>query len=406
MQTQIPAQQTKQGQSQTEHKTTQFQQPQFADSRPEFAAQLRSQSLMANSPRVAQPKSMQAMMGMGMPVNADNQSTVQRVININGEQITHASRRAGVLFHEVVVPWLETNGYKTYGIKAQLVRYIKEQNANFIGADQFINTFIPWLQQQTRVVKGGKVTPVLKKFTVTGMSRPAWSSELKTKLGFAGGDNVRHVIRNATLKRALQLEFENYTDSDQRKRRMIEIGNRIGAATDGETIDVITKKVYETVYLNEANLFSGAGPYNQIIGFSADKVQALGQSLIDSEDLVNPAQIFNATFEIVVEASKSAGITVPNPVTNDLHSILQHIGEVYNQYDFVEPDEIGDLIMDIGINFGFDLIDGRVDSDQTNIAERQSRLIACEVALQQFLNSNGVEGDLANIFYDFVTISR
>lgn len=62
MQTQLPAQQAKQHQSEHQHTQSQTLQPQFEDNRPEAAAQLRLQSFMANSSRVAQLQGVQEMM--------------------------------------------------------------------------------------------------------------------------------------------------------------------------------------------------------------------------------------------------------------------------------------------------------------------------------------------------------
>jgi hypothetical protein len=88
MQTQIPAQQVQQNQSQsrTEHKSPESAQPQFEDARPEAMAQLRLQSLMANNARTTQLKSMQAMMAastpgrnLGQSLSAINPIPVQRM---------------------------------------------------------------------------------------------------------------------------------------------------------------------------------------------------------------------------------------------------------------------------------------------------------------------------------------
>ncbi len=86
MQTQIPAQQTQQNQSRAEQKSPQSAQPQFEDVRPEATAQLRLQSLMANSAQSTQVKSMQAMMAASTPVknlaqslSATNPISVQRM---------------------------------------------------------------------------------------------------------------------------------------------------------------------------------------------------------------------------------------------------------------------------------------------------------------------------------------
>ena len=62
----------------------------------------------------------------------------------------------------------------------------------------------------------------------------------------------------------------------------------------------------------------------------------------------------------------------------------------------------GDMVVDIGLGFGFDMIDGRVVADQSQIAERQERLVWTERALQAFIESKGMKGNLAEIFGIFL----
>lgn len=145
--------------------------------------------------------------------------TVQRVIKIGDETITHGSRRINALHSEVVVPYLEHNEFKSYGIKSQLVAYVREHDLVFSGTSDFLIAFMAWLAGRERKTKGDKTTPVLKKFSVTGLSRPKWSGDLKTKLGFGAGDNIRHVIRNASLKRALEVEYGKYKDDPSARKK-------------------------------------------------------------------------------------------------------------------------------------------------------------------------------------------
>ncbi len=341
------------------------------------------------------------------------QPVIQRVIDIGGETITHGSRKVNALFTGVVMPEMERLGFKTYGIKSRLVDYIKNNDLTFRSNQEFLQQFGAWLGTQTRNVKGGKTTPVLKKFDIGSLARPKWSDALKGKLGFQGGDNIRHVIRNATLKRALQIEFNKYGgDLGTQKRRMEEIAAALGVnLTPTDTIDKISAQIYNHVYLNEANLFSGQGPYNQIIGFSADTVKNYGEELIGmGDDMVSPAEVFETVRRRVIDASLKVGIPVPNPVTDDLTSVLQAVivqtTESGQKIDFIEAEELGDLIADIGLNFGFDLIDGRVPEDQGNVSKRQGMLIKVETALQTFIGSDGGQGDLKTIFAEFMSITR
>ncbi|GAA0377921.1 hypothetical protein [Bacillus horti] len=336
---------------------------------------------------------------------------IQRVIEISGERYTHGSKKVSNLYNYVVAPWLEQNEYKTYGIKSRLVEFIKNNDIEFNSNDHFLTEFIPWLQLQTRKVKGDKTTPVLKKFSIGKMSRPKWSNELKQKLDYQNGDNIRHVIRNATLKRALEIEYNRYLSLDDKKERFYDLADTIGIASGELTIDILAQEIYNKVYLNEANLFSGDGPYNQIIGFAADRVKQYGEELIALEDdIVDTRLVAGDVKNLISVASSQAGFGHTNAVTNDLHTIVDTvINEVaYEGYriDMMEAELIGDLVIDIGLNFGFDLIDGRVTEDQDNIAQRQGLLLQVETELQQFLASDGQTGDIKNIFQRFLEISR
>lgn len=334
---------------------------------------------------------------------------VQRVIQIGDETYTHGSRKkVNYLFDHIVAPLLEREGYKTYGIKSKLVEYIRDNNNDFTDVDAFLDTFMRWLEGQERNVKGGGKTSVLKRFDISRMARPKWNEKLKEELGFEDGDNIRHVIRNATLKRALKIEYDRPHIED-RDDRIREIAEHIGLSTDA-TIDVIAQKIYNEVYLNEANLFSGDGAYNQIIGFAADQVKRCGEDLLNSDELVNPLEIAEGVKRLVMDASGQTKFGRLNPVTIDLCNIIDTVINEKtfegDSIDYVEAEYMGDLIMDIGLNLGFDLIDGRVPADQINIAERQGELLQIETELQNFISSNGSTGSLKDIFKKFLEIER
>lgn len=341
----------------------------------------------------------QLMRGPASPAGA-----VQRVIEIGNSRYTHASRLVGDLYNDVVVPWLEKSGYKTYGIKSQMIEFIRIADARFQNNEEFLDKFGGWLAQRKRKVKGGKEVPVLKKFDIQSMSRPNWPKDMKARLGVRAQDNIRHVIRNATLKNALDIEYKKYQDFENRKKRMIALASAVGVQTDGISIDAISSEIYRVVYLNEANLFSGDGPYNQVIGFAADKMQAYGNELLGYEDLVSPVTVKEAAQAIIATAGKP--IVNSATVVADLNQVVDSLMMEYAKFDFVEAEELGDLILDIGLNFGFDLIDGRVQGDQENIGSRQGRLLECEMALRNFINSGGTSGDLLEIYKAFVSIGR
>ncbi|HET6764365.1 MAG TPA: hypothetical protein VFH27_11855 [Longimicrobiaceae bacterium] len=52
----------------------------------------------------------------------------------------------------------------------------------------------------------------------------------------------------------------------------------------------------------------------------------------------------------------------------------------------------GELVADMGLNCGFDLMGGRVAQDQEGIALCQARLLRAVGALQAHMGSNGARG--------------
>jgi hypothetical protein len=311
------------------------------------------------------------------------------------------------LFQETVVPLLEMNGFKTYGVKSRLVEFIRTTNAIYANDQQFLDAFMPWLQLQTRNVRGGKTTPVLKPFSVMGMSRPAWPEALKQLKGVIAGDNVRHVVRNATLKRALDVAWDRAGMS--RKAVFTQLATDLqipvaASATDGD----IAKQIYNTLYLHPDNLFAGDGPRNQIIGFAADPVRAIGEDLLGQDGDVDIVQVYTAVMKAIHTVGNSEKIKVEDGYRQFiLHEIDDIVREAIGalrpneQTTMVPAEQAGELVADIGLGFGFDLIDGRVADDVEGIAVRQGRLFWAEKALGAYIDSGG-QGDLTFAFKVFL----
>jgi hypothetical protein len=336
---------------------------------------------------------------------------VMRAITINGTTYTHGSRRLVDLFNDVVVPYLEANGYKGYGIKSKLKEFIRDTNANYLSNDQFLSAFIPWLRTQTRRVRNGKTTPVLKRFTVMGMSRPAWPAALKALKGVLAGDNVRHVVRNATLKRALDVAWRAAPD-DQRKAAFAKLAAELNVPIAADaTVDQIVTAIYKTLYLHPDNLFAGDGPVNQVIGFAADPVRLIGEDLLamDDDDLVDLREIIlrvnGAVFEAVrkVRADDATRTEIFTDITAIVNSAISSLSD--GQSPYVHAHTAGDLVTDIGLGFGFDLIDGRVGADLVGIAARQARLLWSERQLDAFIASDGAQGNLTHALKVFLGLA-
>lgn len=403
---------------------------------------------------------------------------VQRKVFIDGESYTHASRKINGLFESVAYE-LEEKGYKSYGVKSRLKKFIaqyRDEDKDLGDFDQFWGQFFPWLKQEKRFVKGKdqygnrKTTAVLKKFSIKGMNRPKWPEKLKKQKEYQDGDNIRHVIRNATLKKALQIQNGLLIDEsvDDKWKYWAKMAIALGVNFDKKfTIDQVVPLIYKQLYLNSDNLFSGHGPTNQVIGLVADTVKDFGETLIGLEDQeLNVKMMFRQVENRIVKtvdqkrkmikgSNKEIGEILYGilfPIMGDCADALledvrtQKGSEDENTRSLSEPEEmvdseteededmisvnkgekmtdsgsedeftkgdedsapadvIGDLIADIGLNLGFDLIDGRSEEDQQNIGKRQARLLKAECALQKFIGSKGQSGDLVSIFKGFLDV--
>lgn len=347
----------------------------------------------------------------------DRNLTVQRVISIEGNRFTHGSRQVHLLFSDVVVPRLEELGYKTYGIKSQLIAFIRNTDQDYDDNDAFWDAFFAHLQTQTRNVKNG-TTPVLKPFDVGKMSRPSWPRDYFSMLGFQSGDNIRHVVRNATLKNVLAIEYNNVRAMNPSavKPYFTTMAEALGVSIKaGSSIDVVIPAIYKALYLNRANLFAGDGPTNQVIGFAADPLHNMGEDLIaQGNTAVNPFLTAQEATTILIERAKATGNSDADTaaIIEEISSVLDQVAQdlAFNitggkgdlQNVTVAAEEIGEIISEIGLSLGFDMIDGRVPEDQTGIADRQATLIRAETALQEFISTSGHSASLCLILNEFL----
>ena len=79
------------------------------------------------------------------------------------------------------------------------------------------------------------------------------------------------------------------------------------------------------MYLNPDNLFSGLGPVNQIIGFSADKVREFGEELLGyGETEIGVLDVYKKVMELVYGAANTvkADPGAKEHATNEINSTV------------------------------------------------------------------------------------
>ncbi|HEV7941677.1 MAG TPA: hypothetical protein VGP17_02605 [Solirubrobacteraceae bacterium] len=335
--------------------------------------------------------------------------SLARNIIFEGKPITPYSRDVVSLFATYVAPELESEKLKARGIKTRLVKFIRDGHDSPYDRATFAKAFMSWLGTQTRKVKGGGEVPVLREFEVMKMGRPSWPAELKVSKGVAAGDNLRHVVRNATLKRALDIEVKKVKAADA-KEHFREIAEHLGInPKESDTVDQIVGAIYKLVYLNPKNLFAGEGTTNQVIGFSADTVRQYGEELVESEDdLILARRVIDEVVGRVEGAAKRVRAGSDTHKQQVVEGIAETVGQaiqsIADKDGMVLSKNAGDMVVDIGLGLGFDLVDGRVPEDTADYAERQKNLLQVETELDAFIRSGG-DGSLTNIFKMFLGLA-
>jgi hypothetical protein len=335
--------------------------------------------------------------------------SLAREVTIGAERVTHGSRRVGELFDAVIVPELERTGHKTYGVKAQLVKFVRLGGPApgappYADMRVFGQKFMSWLAEQQRPVRGGGTSPVLKPFSVMGMSRPNWSEGLRALKGVQPGDDLRHVVRNATLKTALSVEFDRLLP-DTRKPHFTAMAHELGVTLrPNMPLDRVVEAIYKKLYLNPENLFAGPAPMNRLIGFAATPVRDFGEKLVDmGDEAIKIAEVYGQVMALIAEAAKIISdaderVRLVSQVERTIKEAIDSLAE--DGSGEAPAEEAGDLVADIGLNFGFDLIAGRTPKDSGDIKARQERLLASETDLDAFIRDGS--GDLLAILRRFL----
>jgi hypothetical protein len=331
------------------------------------------------------------------------QISLARAIKIDEETFTHRSKKVLTLFNGVVLPELERRNYKTYGLKARLVEFVRDDRPPYGNNREFLDAFMMWLAEQKRPGRGEPV-PVLKEFRPSGMGRPSWPAALKKLKGVKASDNLRHVVRNATLKRALAVEFDRLQPTD-RKARFSHMASALGVAhTPSAGADQILKSIYRALYLNPENLYAGDAPMNQVIGFSADSVRTYGEELGQDEGAtIELGVVYKNVMDRVIASARMVRADsgeIKRVVDHIALTVKEAISSLQDGGTKVRCEDAGEMVIDIGLGFGFDLIDGRVVGDIKDIGGRQARLLASERALEELIASK--KGDLLPMLMMFM----
>lgn len=323
-------------------------------------------------------------------------ATIQPKVSIDGvaEGIEFGpySGVATEIFDAFVLPYLQSNHLRTWGIRTVYRRFINESGGHYTSIDHFMEELMAYLAASTRRSRNGS-TSVLKPFSVTSMSRPPFPKELKDRL-YAGipegqrrGMNIRHVIRNNTFIQAMQTYVaQNSLES------LVDLAERLGLG--GSTYDASIRQLYRRLYLNISNLWAGDGFENQMIGMLSSPLEEYGLHLINGTAEYNEEDLYilmKKATAIVRGAAQQKQELLDN-------FWLQIITYVCN--NGLDDCSAGLFIIEIAKNLGMDL----PQSEEPD-PRRQGMLIELEIRFEQYISSGGMSEPFEELFLDFCQIS-
>jgi histone H3/H4 len=368
-----------------------------------------------------------------VPVHAP---VAQPKVIIRGKTLTPTGKMANAIWEDLKLDLLDA-GISPYGLKTKHYQRLIKIAKVFYNGDseaEFRALFVKAVKKVLRAEdelrkleeqqkKKKKTRRTVHRFAIR---RPAWPKHYRAQLGARPGDDIRHVIRNATLLRAMDRELEQLKpkmSSGELLDYYREMGTRVGVAPQ-EHWRLQYKAIYEKMYLNLDNLFAESGGVNQAIGFSADPIIQYGKKLEDAGDTpVAIDTVYDYVLGIItakvgqmrkkaLKMGTAAGKYLQglNEYEQNLREFLDNLHQVWiDEYGYTDDDDdvvikadsedLADDLIDIGDNLGFDLI------LMDNVAERQSKLLTVERQLQSTSLRPGTH-ELTGVFVKFLRVGK
>lgn len=367
---------------------------------------------------------------------------VQR-LEIAGEHIYPTGKNGKALLDKVRFAML-TAGLSPHGTSKKF-REVAKKDLSFGSESEFVNAFVQEGRAETQRVEEAraleKQKPKSQRKEIRGwtralkMNRPSWPESYKSVV--KKGEDIRHIVRNATLKNAIEAERSyqvNQNGEQAAGQVMADIAEAMGADPATHSFDSMTN-IYARAYLNPGNLFPGSGSVNRVIGLTADRITQLGANLLRSDGFAQPDQILDVFEQVeeIVDASvaqmerqaNKMGSTTSSTFLEDFDLFAENIryyldarGKELAAIAERDPEEldlssmdttedvlvgvtdaqIGRELIDIGANFGFDLPPEALESDH------MQALIKTEILLANYQPGNPQR--LAEILVRFMNVKN
>ena len=336
---------------------------------------------------------------------------IQR-LTIDGERIRPYGKNGKELWNDVKTEMIR-NRLSPFGAKKEFIRLVKEDDSVKTKA-AFIGDFIASAREEVARVEYEKKTIKDKKDRKKGwtrplnLKRPSWTK--KHKEAVESGEDIRHVVRNFNIRKALQAEFDVQIKKgqDAALEHFQSIASALDIESESRTAWELLDQTYKAAYLNPGNLFPGPGAINRIIGLTADPIEDRGKAMAKSDEGVSAAEI-EAVFDWVAimisektdqtegRIIKALGERTIRPET--ANTFLEGMEEFYdNITDYlldleenyldrareaeagkgpgVLASEIGQELIFIGSNFGFDLPIGQIEEGHIEVLIHTEQLLA------------------------------
>ncbi len=312
-------------------------------------------------------------------VQRKENETIQ-LFTVDGEDITKTGATGVWLLSELKYRLLDL-GLSVYGVTRYFrnVIFPEEEGKNY-SLDEFLGKYSKLAMEEAKRVKQEKAKRKKGDDRIQSwtrelvLSRPAWTDEHKAMT--VAGQDIRHIVRNATIKNAILSEYR-YEQARGTTETFLRIAEDLNIpVAQGEHPWNAMKSVYNTAFLNKLNLFAGGGGVNRIIGLVADPMISLGNRVAASNEVPTSDDVTAIYLEVdnliqnqiastweQGQRLKQGSEVFLDEVEDFYELITDFLDDAYAEWlRQVEDDEtdglyntMGDLLRTIGENFGFDL---------------------------------------------------
>lgn len=312
----------------------------------------------------------------------DTEPVVQRA-TLGGQPIRPYGKSGKELWEKTKYA-LFNHGLSPHGAKNVFFQVV-DTNLEFENAEHFVDYFMMLANEEVARVDRDKNT-LPKEQQTRGwtrrlkLNRPSWTKAHKANV--QQGEDIRHVVRNATIRNALEAEYLAWMKQDETGEQAFQVftylANSIGIHVQATHAREIMKSIYDALYLNAGNLFAGPGAVNRVIGLTADTLEGIGREYLNNDSQISAVkieQIFEKVAYIISQKSDQMeqvaekshyseereqrfldGLddffdTISDYLVDAEFELLQRIESGEEVLAF----EVGWIIMEIGANFGFDI---------------------------------------------------